>query len=251
MKLARLSPLWIEIAVPASGVRAIRPGARVDVDGYDTPGRVVLVSETADAVTQTVLVPAPKCRTPASCVRDKPRRREFGLSFARRGRLGGPVQRPYSAGRGHPPCSSRSRAAFGLVPVTLLAEDQDHVVVSGAISDSDTVAISGVSALRGILQGLGAGGVMLERVVEFALSQRLFVILGVLLLIGGRRRRLAHLADRCVSRRLAGPGESHHASAGLTPEELEQRITAPIELALRGIPNKKILRSTPKYALAE
>ena len=58
LKLARLSPLWIEIAVPASGVRAIRPGARVDVEGYETPGRVLLVSETTDAPTQTVLVRA-------------------------------------------------------------------------------------------------------------------------------------------------------------------------------------------------
>jgi cobalt-zinc-cadmium resistance protein CzcA len=38
---------------------------------------------------------------------------------------------------------------------------------------------------------------------------------------------------------------------GLTPEEVEQRITVPIELELLGIPNKKILRSTTKYALAD
>jgi len=37
----------------------------------------------------------------------------------------------------------------------LLAEDQDHVVVSGPISDKDGVAIGGISALRGILSGLG------------------------------------------------------------------------------------------------
>ena len=58
IKLAQLSPLWVEIAVPASNIRAIRPGAKVDVDGYATPGQVVLVSETADAATQTVLVRA-------------------------------------------------------------------------------------------------------------------------------------------------------------------------------------------------
>ena len=38
---------------------------------------------------------------------------------------------------------------------------------------------------------------------------------------------------------------------GLTPEEVEQRITVPIELELLGLPNKKILRSTTKYALAD
>jgi len=39
--------------------------------------------------------------------------------------------------------------------VTLLAEDQDHVVVSGPISDKDDIAISGISALRGILSRMG------------------------------------------------------------------------------------------------
>jgi membrane fusion protein, heavy metal efflux system len=43
------------------------------------------------------------------------------------------------------------------VLVTLLAEDQDHVVISGPISDKDEVAIGGISALRGILSRLGAG----------------------------------------------------------------------------------------------
>jgi cobalt-zinc-cadmium efflux system membrane fusion protein len=45
---------------------------------------------------------------------------------------------------------------FRLVPVTLVAEDQDHVVISGAITDKDQVAITGISALRGILLRLGA-----------------------------------------------------------------------------------------------
>ena len=58
IKVAQLSPLWVEIAIPASSIKAIRPGAKVEVDGYATPGQVVLVSETADAATQTILVRA-------------------------------------------------------------------------------------------------------------------------------------------------------------------------------------------------
>lgn len=155
LKLARLSPLWIEIAVPASGVRAIRPGARVDVDGYDTPGRVVLVSETADAMTQTVLVRA-----------EVPNTGELRPGQAAAARIGflsaaeAAWEIPYSALIRRGEATSifvAVEGGFRLVPVTLLAEDQDHVVVSGAISDKDSVAISGVSALRGILQGLGAG----------------------------------------------------------------------------------------------
>jgi membrane fusion protein, heavy metal efflux system len=153
LKLARLSTLWVEIAIPASGVRAIRPGARVDVEGYDMPGRVVLVSETADAATQTVLVRAEVSNTgelrPGQTAAAR-------ISFLSPGEAAWEI--PYSA------LIRRGEAAsvfvaieggFRLVPVTLIAEDQDHVVISGAVSDKDAVAISGVSALRGILQGLG------------------------------------------------------------------------------------------------
>ncbi len=38
---------------------------------------------------------------------------------------------------------------------------------------------------------------------------------------------------------------------GLTPEEVEARITVPIEQELLGIPKQKMLRSTSKYALAD
>ena len=153
LKLARLSPLWVEIAVPTFSVRAIRPGARVDVVGYDVPGRVVLVSETADAATQTVLVRAEVPNTGEL--------RPGQTAAARIGFLSAATDAweiPYNA------LIRRGEAAavfvaveggFRLVPVTLLAEDQDHVVVAGPITDKDTVAISGVSALRGMLQGLG------------------------------------------------------------------------------------------------
>jgi membrane fusion protein, heavy metal efflux system len=154
LKLARLSPLWIEIAVPASGVRAIQPGARVDVDGYDTPGQVVLVSETADAVTQTVLV---RAEVPNTGELRPGQAAAARIGFVSPGEAAWEV--PYSALIRRGEATSvfvAIEGGFRLVPVTLLAEDQDHVVVSGAISDRDTVAISGVSALRGILQGLGA-----------------------------------------------------------------------------------------------
>ena len=153
LKLARLSTLWVEIAVPASGVRAIRPGARVDVEGYDTPGRVVLVSETADAATQTVLV---RAEVPNTGELRPGQTAAARISFLSPGEAAWEI--PYSA------LIRRGEAAsvfvaieggFRLVPVTLIAEDQDHVVISGAITDKDAVAISGVSALRGILQGLG------------------------------------------------------------------------------------------------
>ena len=155
LKLARLSPLWVEIAVPAFSVRTIRPGARVDVVGYDTPGRVILVSETTDAADPDGARPRRSAEHGrAAAGADRCRANRFLSAAAAAWEI------PYNAliRRGETTSVFVAvEGGFRLVPVTLLAEDQDHVVVSGAITDKDAVAISGVSALRGILQGLGAG----------------------------------------------------------------------------------------------
>jgi membrane fusion protein, heavy metal efflux system len=155
LKIARLSTLWAEIAVPASSVRAIRPGARVDIEGYEIPGRVLLVSETIDAPTQTVLVRAEMSNNgelrPGQAAAARigflsPGEAAWEIPYAGLVRRG-EVASIFVAVEG----------GFRFVPVTVLAEDLDHVVVSGDLTDKDEVAVSGVSGLRGILLGLGAG----------------------------------------------------------------------------------------------
>ncbi|QWG23767.1 efflux RND transporter periplasmic adaptor subunit [Bradyrhizobium sediminis] len=155
VKLARLSALWAEIAIPASSVRAIRPGARVEIDGYATPGQVILVSETTDAATQTILV---RAEVPNNGELRPGQTAAVRIGFLSAGESAWEI--PYSALVRRGEATSvfvATEGGFRLVPVTLLAEDQDHVVVAGAITDKDEVAVSGISALRGILLRLGAG----------------------------------------------------------------------------------------------
>ena len=92
---------------------------------------------------------------------------------------------------------------------------------------------------------------MLERLVAFALSQRMFVVLSVLLLIGAGIVVLPSLPIDAFPDVSPVQVKVIMKAPGLTPEEVEQRITVPIELELLGLPNKKILRSTTKYALAD
>jgi cobalt-zinc-cadmium resistance protein CzcA len=92
---------------------------------------------------------------------------------------------------------------------------------------------------------------MLQRLVAFALSQRLFVLLGVLLLIGAGAVFLPSLPIDAFPDVSPVQVKIIMKAPGLTPEEVEQRITVPVELELLGLPNKKILRSTTKYALAD
>ena len=153
VKLARLSPLWAEIAIPASNIRAIRTGAKVEIEGYATPGKVVLVSETTDAATQTILV---RAEIPNNGELHPGQTAAVRISFLSAGESAWEI--PYSAlvRRGEQTSVFVTiEGGFRLVPVTLVAEDQDHVVVSGPITDRDEVAIGGISALRGVLSGLG------------------------------------------------------------------------------------------------
>ena len=155
VKLAQLSALWAEIAIPASSVRAIRPGARVEIDGYATPGQVILVSETTDAATQTILV---RAEVPNTGELRPGQTAAVRIGFLSSGESAWEI--PYSALVRRGEATSvfvAIEGGFRVLPVTLLAEDQDHVVVSGAITDKDEVAVSGISALRGILLRLGAG----------------------------------------------------------------------------------------------
>ena len=92
---------------------------------------------------------------------------------------------------------------------------------------------------------------MLERLVAFALSQRLFVALGAVLLIGAGIVLLPGLPIDAFPDVSPIQVKLIMKAPGLTPEEVEQRITVPVELELLGLPNKKILRSSTKYALAD
>ncbi len=153
VKLARLSPLWAEIAVPAANIRVVHTGAKVEIEGYAIPGKVVLVSETVDAATQTILV---RAEVPNDGELHPGQTTAARIGFLSAGESAFEI--PYSGliRRGEQTSVFVAiEGGFRLVPVKLLAEDQDHVVVSGPITERDAIAIGGVSALRGILSGLG------------------------------------------------------------------------------------------------
>jgi len=155
IKLARLSPLWAEIAIPASNIRAIQTEAKVEIEGYSKPGKVIMVSETTDAATQTVLV---RAEMPNNGELHPGQTAAARISFLSTGENAWEIPYAGLVRRGDETSVFVAiEGGFRLVPVTLLAEDQDHVVVSGPITDKDEVAIGGISALRGVLLGLGAG----------------------------------------------------------------------------------------------
>jgi len=92
---------------------------------------------------------------------------------------------------------------------------------------------------------------MLNRLVEFSLTQRLLVIvvtlgLGVAGVLAFRELPIDAYPDVSSTQ-----VKVIMKAPGMTPEEVEARIATPIELELLGIPHKRVLRSMSKYAIAD
>jgi cobalt-zinc-cadmium resistance protein CzcA len=92
---------------------------------------------------------------------------------------------------------------------------------------------------------------MLARLVEFSLTQRLLVVVLTLLLAGVGIQAYRQLPIDAFPDVSSTQVKIIIKAPGMTPEEVEARITAPIELEMLGIPHQKILRSVSKYAIAD
>jgi cobalt-zinc-cadmium resistance protein CzcA len=91
----------------------------------------------------------------------------------------------------------------------------------------------------------------MARLVSFALSQRMLIILlTALAAVAGYRAFLRLPIDAFPD---VSPTQVKIIvkAPGMTPEEVETRITAPVEIELLGIPEQTMLRSITKYALTD
>ncbi len=92
---------------------------------------------------------------------------------------------------------------------------------------------------------------MLNKLVEFSLTQRLLVAVLTLLLIGAGAVAFKNLPIDAFPDVSTTQVKLIMKAPGMTPEEVEARIVAPIETEMLGIPKQHMLRSISKYALAD
>ncbi len=91
----------------------------------------------------------------------------------------------------------------------------------------------------------------MANVIRFALSQRLLMMIVVLLLAGGGYHACKNIPIDAFPEVSPTQVKIIVKAAGMTPEEVEARITAPIEVELLGIPHQTMLRSIAKYAMTD
>jgi heavy metal efflux system protein len=92
---------------------------------------------------------------------------------------------------------------------------------------------------------------MLSRLIQFSLSQRLFVLLLSILLAGFGWYSFRTLPIDAFPDVSSTQVKVIMKAPGMTPEEVETRVAAPIEVEMLGIPKQRMLRSVSKYGLVD
>ncbi len=87
--------------------------------------------------------------------------------------------------------------------------------------------------------------------IRFALTQRLLMLLATLLIIGAGYNAFKQIPIDAFPDVSPTQVKIIVKMAGMPPEEIEARITAPIEVELLGIPHQTMLRSIAKYSLTD
>lgn len=92
---------------------------------------------------------------------------------------------------------------------------------------------------------------MLSKIIQFSLTQRLLMMLVIVLLVGSGWMAIKATPIDAFPDVSTTQVKIIVKAAGMTPEEVEARITSPIEVEMLGIPKMDILRSVAKYALTD
>lgn len=90
---------------------------------------------------------------------------------------------------------------------------------------------------------------MLNGLVAFSLSQRLFTLLAATLLTLAGAYATTRIPIDAFPNIAPVQTKLILKAPGMTPEEVEARVIVPLEMELLGIPRQVILRSSAKYAI--
>lgn len=154
MKIARLDPLWLEIAVPSAKLGAISEGMAVRVKDSPATGKVTNIGRALNPANQTVVV-----RVEISQGGDQLRAGEFvEASFG-----AAPIGRAWVVPNGalarvgaRVVVFTKHATGFRVQTVQVLREGEQSSVIGGEFGDSDQVAVKGLVSLKAMLTGDGA-----------------------------------------------------------------------------------------------
>lgn len=91
---------------------------------------------------------------------------------------------------------------------------------------------------------------MIEKLIDFALRQRLLVLVGTLILFGAGAWAYTRLPVDAYPDISPALVQVFTETEGLAPEEVEQLVTYPVEVAMNGLPGLDEIRSVSNFGLS-
>lgn len=155
-RIAKLSPLWLEIQAPVDFATTLKEGMAVKVSHSEVTGKLISIGRAVDAMSQTVLLRAEVNQGAESLRPGQVIEVEIGGATDQGQRL------PASALIRHEnkpfvfvqTASNDQGIHFELRPVRVIRQGGDSVVVDG-VNAGERVASKGLSGLKAILTGVG------------------------------------------------------------------------------------------------
>jgi len=155
-RIARLSPLWLEIQAPIAIAAGLREGMPVKIAGRDVSGKLIAVGRAVDMASQTVLLRAAVSKGAETLIPGQVVEVEVSAPAGTQQRL------PASAlirDQGKTlvfvqTASSDKGVTFAERPVTVVSQGGDNVMVDGVVAN-ERVAVRGLSGLKAMLTGVG------------------------------------------------------------------------------------------------
>src|SRR5437660_1528990 len=92
---------------------------------------------------------------------------------------------------------------------------------------------------------------MVERLIDFSIRQRIFIVLFALALIGGGIYAASVLRVDAVPDITTRQIQINAKAPALGPEDLERQVTFPLEVALASLPRRQTIRSISQFGLAQ
>ena len=147
-RIARLSPLWLEIHVPLEKVSSITPGMDVRVADPEIRGKVLTIGRMVHGTDQGVMV-----RAEVADDSGQLRPGQFVQIEIAQGGNGQRYRIPRSAlvrNEGRPMVFVQSGDSYVAKTVEVVAEEASKLIISGELDPRDRIVVSGTSALKSI-----------------------------------------------------------------------------------------------------
>jgi RND family efflux transporter MFP subunit len=152
-RIARMKPLWLEIHAPLDILNFAHEGMRVSIPKYQAEGKIINIIRNVNKNDQTVHLRAEISTgvdqlSPGQFIEAEITRENVGRLFSiPKAALIRNAQKSYMF--------VQTATGFTVQPITVVSEESDHAVISGNLTGSERVAVTGTSAIKAAWNSVG------------------------------------------------------------------------------------------------